>query len=68
MISQIARRGVSKALTRPANVQMMVPRVNKVQFMDIQTRLFSSQKLPKSEEDDFAEPDHNAAALAEKLA
>jgi hypothetical protein len=59
MLSLIAKRGLTKALARPANLRM-AQKINNVQFIDVQARQFAknkNKKLPQTDDEDFAEPE-----------
>lgn len=64
MLSLIAKRGLTKALARPANLRM-AQKINNVQFIDVQARQFAknkNKKLPQTDDEDFAEPEVHAEA------
>jgi hypothetical protein len=66
MLSLIAKRGLTKALARPANLRI-AQKINNVQFIDVQARQFAkkSKKLPQTDDEDFAEPEANAEPVVE---
>jgi|TARA_B110001450_G_scaffold242215_1_gene252313 hypothetical protein len=66
MLSLIAKRGLTKALARPANLRI-AQKINNVQFIDVQARQFAkkSKKLPQTDDEDFAEPEAHAEPVVE---
>jgi hypothetical protein len=67
MLSLIAKRGLTKALARPANLRI-AQKINNVQFIDVQARQFAknkNKKLPQQDDEDFAEPEAHAEPVVE---